>query len=147
LAALASVSAHVALLAFVAGAIPGCTPPSSGYPQGEKMRDLSGMDKEPVPLQVTLLGDGQGMTPEDLVECEGGEYVGIGIWQGPGGAVLMVGDNTPASRAGMRVGDVLLNGDILEPNRYPKGTAVRLRVLRGGAELLLTIFVGRVCFG
>ena len=78
--------------------------------------------------------------------CGGYHYNGVGILVSPGtGVVIDVGDNTPAQRAGLLVGDILLDRDQLQPDAYQPGTNLTLRVQRDGRELAIHIHIGRIC--
>jgi predicted metalloprotease with PDZ domain len=78
--------------------------------------------------------------------CGGRIYRGLGIKMAPwNGMVQEIGIDTPASRAGLEEGDLILNRDILEVDRYAAGTELVLDVLRGKDRLRLTIVVERIC--
>ncbi len=91
------------------------------------------------------------LTPEEREQNEkriSGTYVGIGVTlEAEGEEVVVVApiEGSPADRAGIRSGDVLIgvNGEsvrgedvseIVEKVKGPEGTAVRLTVLRGAEE-------------
>jgi S1-C subfamily serine protease len=84
--------------------------------------------------------DGNGWT------CGGRIYRGVGIKMAPwNGMVQEIGVDTPASRAGLEEGDVILNRDILAVDRYAAGTELLLDVQRGDRRLSLTIVIERIC--
>lgn len=79
--------------------------------------------------------------------CEGSSYVGIGITAVPGSErIVLVGDDTPASRAGLQRDDIVLNPEIWHGARR-EGELLRVVVLRAGARKVLWVLVGRVCIG
>lgn len=79
--------------------------------------------------------------------CEGSAYVGIGVTMAPAtNRIILVGDDTPASRAGLQHDDVVLNPWIWERS-HPEGTLLRVDILRGGVRRTLSLQVGRICIG
>jgi hypothetical protein len=99
------------------------------------------VDDEGIPdMHLSGMWDGNGWT------CGGRIYRGVGIKMAPwNGYVQEIGVDTPASRAGLEEGDVILNRSILEVDRYEAGTELVLDVQRGGLRLSLTIVVERIC--
>lgn len=98
---------------------------SSQQPAGEINR----------PTDVKSLKAGQGLVEAKIVageglygaSCEGGSYIGLGFTVGRNGFVLMVGENTPASRAGLTHGDVVLNeGDLMKSWELGETVVVKL---------------------
>jgi hypothetical protein len=75
------------------------------------------------------------------------KYTGIGILHSARGSVLSVGYNTPAEKAGLLVGDIILNPEVFD-GMYdgPKGTILNLRVLRGKDQLDIPIKMGTICY-
>ena len=85
---------------------------------------------------------------EDLQESTSGEFGGLGIEVGTeGGFIKVIApiDDTPADRAGLRTGDLIIKlddqsvqgmslADAIEKMRGEKGTSIRLTILREGAE-------------
>lgn len=79
--------------------------------------------------------------------CEGSSYVGVGITAEPATErIILVGDNTPASRAGLQHGDVVLNPSVWREARL-EGSWLRLRLLRRGVQLEAWVQVGKICIG
>jgi hypothetical protein len=142
---------HTAILVAALGMLPQCAGGEGGdgnvdEPLPKKLRGT-----EPAPLQVRLLAEGQTFDappPAEPAEpeCADGSYVGIGVLDDLSGRILMVGENTPASRAGLRVGDVILNAAILGPNRYPAGAVIALRVRSDADQRFVDVRVGKVCY-
>src|SRR5690349_17154375 len=79
--------------------------------------------------------------------CGGSSYVGIGITADPRTQrIILVGDDTPASRAGLRHDDIVLNPEVWrQPLR--EGMVLRVLVLRDRTKLLVTVRVGTICIG
>lgn len=79
--------------------------------------------------------------------CAGSSYVGIGVTATPGSQrIILVGDDTPASRAGLRRDDVVLNPEVWE-EAHTEGALLRVEILRGGVKLALWVLVGKICIG
>jgi len=70
-----------------------------------------------------------------LSKCDGRIYTGIGLRAALNGTILEVASGGPADKAGIRAGDVLLNGEAVEPDQYEAGTPITLRYLREEREM------------
>jgi hypothetical protein len=81
------------------------------------------------------------------VICEGSSYVGVGITAEPSTErIILVGEDTPAARAGLRRSDVVLNPAVWREARS-EGVMLHLRIRRGRARLEVPVLVGRICIG
>jgi hypothetical protein len=60
--------------------------------------------------------------------------------------IILVGDDTPASRAGLRHDDIVLNPSVWQQARV-EGALLLVRVLRDGGQVTLPVLVGRICIG
>jgi hypothetical protein len=121
-----SISLHVAVVALLFAHLP-TTPQQPPAPDGDA---TSG-----VPLDVFIIpGDGAGP------QCDG--YDGVGIRHALGGHILDVAPRSPAERAGIAAGDVLLDPLGIDL-RQPAGTTVRLSTQRGNYVLV----TARICTG
>jgi hypothetical protein len=79
--------------------------------------------------------------------CPGSRYVGVGITADPRTQrIVMVGDDTPASRAGLRPDDIVLNPDVWS-DAHQDGALLRVRVLRDGMTTVVPVRVGWICIG
>jgi len=58
--------------------------------------------------------------------------------------VILVGDDTPASRAGLRHDDIVLKPDVWR-FAHVEGALLHVLVLREGGTLTLPMLVGRIC--
>ena len=77
--------------------------------------------------------------------CKSSSYVGIGITADPRTQrVILVGENTPASRAGLQRDDIVLNPDVWE-NARQEGALLHVLILRGNVQLTMSMRVGMVC--
>lgn len=79
--------------------------------------------------------------------CAGSSYVGVGVTVEPGSErIILVGDDTPASRAGLRHDDVVLNPEVwLDAHR--EGALLHVTILRNGVQLVVAVQVGKICIG
>lgn len=79
--------------------------------------------------------------------CEGSSYIGVGITTEPKSErVILVGDNTPASRAGLQHDDIVLN-PIVWKDGHTEGALLRVLILRRGVQMVLSVLVGKICIG
>ena len=79
--------------------------------------------------------------------CAGSSYVGVGVTATPDSdRILLVGDDTPASRAGLQPDDVVLNPEVWQEART-EGALLRMLVLREGVTRVVTVLVGKICIG
>jgi hypothetical protein len=79
--------------------------------------------------------------------CPGSTYVGVGITADPRTQrIVMVGDDTPAARAGLRRDDIVLNPEVWG-DAQQDGVVLRVRVLREGGTTIVPVRVGWICIG
>lgn len=77
--------------------------------------------------------------------CDGSSYVGVGITADPRtDRIILVGENTPASRAGLRHDDIVLNPSVWQ-HAHVEGALLLVLVLREGGQVTLPVLVGRIC--
>ena len=77
--------------------------------------------------------------------CPGSSYVGVGVTADPRtDRIVLVGENTPAARPGLRLDDIVLNPEVWREPRE-EGVLLRVRVLRESAQLVLAVRVGKIC--
>lgn len=131
-AVLATVLLHSALLAFALTSCPAKTQAAS--PQQEEREE-----HETVRMRLIESEDGSNGTP-----CPD-TYRGIGIGRFAE-LVTEVLPGGPADRAGIQLGDVILNMRDLERDRYPVGHRLELHIQRDDAELRVEVVIGPVCF-
>ena len=85
-----------------------------------------------------------GLAPSGLA-CTGSSYVGVGVTADPRTErIILVGDDTPASRAGLNHDDIVLNPDVWRDSQQ-EGALLRVQVWREGAILVLPVRVGKIC--
>jgi hypothetical protein len=79
--------------------------------------------------------------------CAGSSYVGVGVTATPDSdRIILVGDDTPASRAGLQPDDVVLNPEVWQEART-EGALLRMVILREGVTRVVTVLVGKICIG
>lgn len=79
--------------------------------------------------------------------CAGSSYVGVGVTAEPGSErIILVGDNTPASRAGLQHDDIVLN-PIVWRDAHREGALLHVLVLREGVRISVPVRVGKICIG
>lgn len=79
--------------------------------------------------------------------CEGSSYIGVGVTAQPGTErIILVGDNTPASRAGLQHDDIVLNPDVWR-DVHEEGALLHMEILRDGVKMAVSVLVGKICIG
>ena len=87
-----------------------------------------------------------GLSTHGLV-CAGSSYIGVGVTATPGTErIILVGDNTPASRAGLQRDDIVLNPAVWR-DAHQEGALLRVVVLREGVKMAVSVLVGKICIG
>ena len=77
--------------------------------------------------------------------CDGSSYVGVGITADPRtDRIVLVGENTPAARAGLRHDDIVLNPSVWQ-YAHVEGALLLVLVLREGKQVTLPVLVDRIC--
>jgi len=77
--------------------------------------------------------------------CSGSSYVGVGVTADPRTErIILVGDDTPASRAGLQHDDIVLNPAVWRDS-LREGELLRVQVLREGVTLTVPVRVGKIC--
>jgi len=115
------------------------------------------IDAAPPPLPETtadkLRGGGDGVARMELrpgrpaggLACSGSSYVGVGVTADPRTErIILVGDDTPASRAGLQHDDIVLNPAVWHES-HREGDVLRVQVLREGVTMVLAVHVGKIC--
>jgi len=79
--------------------------------------------------------------------CPGSSYVGVGVTADPRTErIILVGDDTPASRAGLQHDDIVLNPAVWR-GTHQEGVVLWVQVLREGATMVVPVRVGKICIG
>lgn len=139
-------AALVAALLHVTARAP--APPGGMGPLELRLIDeetrLRGSEPQPMMQVPVKLDPLRGLAAAVETPCLGHSYRGIGIkhfW----GPIQDIGAGSPAERAGLREGDLLMNDDILGPDRYPIGTRLVLRIERDGRTMDVPVTIGEIC--
>ena len=128
-----------ALLRVTARLIPPPEPPALRAASAERLR---GAGEQLVEVDIR-----PGLATRSGRPCAGSSYVGIGITADPRtDRIIIVGDDTPASRAGLRHDDIVLNPSVWE-YAHVEGALLLVLVLRDGGQVTLPVLVGRICIG
>jgi hypothetical protein len=127
----------VALLALLDVTTSVVKPPPAGHEtSADKLYDAG--------EQIVSVDIRPGLSARGLA-CSGSSYVGVGITADPRtDRIILVGDNTPASRAGLRHDDIVLNPQVWR-DAHREGVILAVLVLREGATLTVRVRVGKIC--
>jgi hypothetical protein len=60
--------------------------------------------------------------------------------------IILVGDNTPASRAGLQHDDIVLNPEVWR-DVHEEGALLHVEILRDGVKMAVSVLVGKICIG
>lgn len=146
IAAALSLAIHLALALTLLHVTAKSPPPPPkhtewNYGSGESAIHLRGAE---LPSEVTVTPPADKGITATGQDCPDKSYVGIGIVVNPGiDLVTLVGTNTPASRAGLKAGDILLDADLARDATI--GRVVPLKVLRDGLQFDVSVTVARIC--
>ncbi|MDQ6638053.1 MAG: hypothetical protein M3Z15_00105 [Pseudomonadota bacterium] len=77
--------------------------------------------------------------------CTGSSYVGVGVTADPRTErIVIVGENTPASRAGLLHDDIVLNPSVWR-DAHQNGVVLQVMILREGVKMTVSVRVGEIC--
>jgi hypothetical protein len=77
--------------------------------------------------------------------CAGSSYVGVGVTaELRTERIILVGDDTPASRAGLQHDDIVLNPEVWQ-DAHREGIVLPVTILREGVRLTVPVRVGKIC--
>jgi hypothetical protein len=83
--------------------------------------------------------------PTSGLACSGSSYVGVGVLADPRTErIVLVGEDTPASRAGLQHDDIVLNPAVWRDS-HQEGVLLRVKVLREGVTMIVSVRVGKIC--
>jgi hypothetical protein len=141
-ATIVSVLLHLLVLfAFVTITARGVEPPPPSAEQELTAARLYGAGAQVVHIDVM-----PGL-PASGLACTGSSYVGVGVIAEPGTErIILVGEDTPASRAGLQHDDIVLNPDVWQ-HAHREGALLHLLVLREGVKMAVSVLVGKICIG
>ena len=138
-AALLSVLLHLLILSALVRVAKGAIEPPRPPEQVMTADKLRGAGEKVIRIELL-----PGLSESDLA-CADSSYIGVGITADPRTErILLVGENTPASRAGLQHDDIVLNPDVWRDARQ-EGAVLRLLVLREGVTMVVSVRVGKIC--
>ena len=77
--------------------------------------------------------------------CSGSSYVGVGVVADTRTErIMLVGEDTPASRAGLQHDDIVLNPAVWRES-HQDGALLQVQVLREGVTMIVQVRVGKIC--
>ena len=77
--------------------------------------------------------------------CAGSSYVGVGVTaELRTERIMLVGDDTPASRAGLQHDDIVLNPEVWQ-DAHREGIVLHVTILREGVKMTVPVRVGKIC--
>ncbi len=128
----------LALLRVTTSVIEPPRPPAARETNADRLRDAG--------ERIVSVDIRPGLSTSGLV-CAGSTYVGVGVTIDPRTQrIILVGDDTPASRAGLQHDDIVLNPEVWRDARR-EGALLRLLVLREGGTTTVPVRVGWICIG
>ena len=142
-AAILTVLLHLLILfALVRVTASADTPPQASSAEQETTADkLHGAGEQIISVDIR-----PGLSTQGLA-CAGSSYIGVGVTAMPGSErIILVGENTPASRAGLQRNDIVLNPGVWE-DAHTEGALLRVLVLREGVKMAVSVLVGKICIG
>jgi hypothetical protein len=141
-AALLTVLLHLLILsALVRVTTIAVRPPPAAAPQEAAAATLRDAGERIVSVDI-----GPGLSTRGFV-CEGSSYVGVGVTVEPRSErIILVGDDTPASRAGLQHDDIVLNPEVWR-DRHREGALLRVVIRRAGVTMVVAVRVGKICIG
>ena len=86
-----------------------------------------------------------GLSARGGFACAGSSYIGVGVTADPGTErIILVGDDTPASRAGLQHDDIVLNPEVWQ-DAHQEGIVLQVTILREGVKMTVPVRVGKIC--
>lgn len=133
---------HAAVVvALLRGTIAAPEPPQPPAMRGVGVDTLRDAGERLVTVEIV-----PGLSTHGLL-CPGSTYVGIGITADPRTQrIILVGDDTPASRAGLQHDDIVLNPEVWS-EAHREGALLRVLIVRDGIKMIVPVRVGWICIG
>jgi hypothetical protein len=142
-AAIMTVLLHLLIVfAFVRAAPSTVKPPPQPPAEQQATADrLHGAGEQIVDVDISPALSTRGLA------CAGSSYIGVGVTADPGSErIILVGDDTPASRAGLRHDDIVLNPSVWR-DAHTQGALLQVVILREGVTMAVSVLVGKICIG
>lgn len=144
IAAILTVLLHLLIVFALMRAAPSAVrPPPQPPAEQEATADrLHGAGEQIVSVDIS-----PGLSTTSGLVCAGSSYIGVGVTADPGSErIILVGDDTPASRAGLRHDDIVLNPSVWRDAHTP-GALLQVVILREGVKMAVSVLVGKICIG
>ena len=94
--------------------------------------------------QIVSVDIGPGLAARGFA-CAGSSYVGVGVTaELRTERIMLVGDDTPASRAGLQHDDIVLNPEVWR-DAHQEGIVLHVTILREGVKMTVPVRVGKIC--
>ena len=115
-------------------------------PQPPAEQDMTADKLHGAGEQIVSVDISPGLSTHGLA-CAGSSYIGVGVTAEPGSErIILVGDNTPASRAGLQHDDIVLNPGVWQ-DAHKDGALLHVVILRDGVKVTMSVRVGKICIG
>jgi len=138
-AATLSVLLHLLILSTLVRVATGPVHPPQPPAQEATAEKLRGGGERIARLELRL-----GLSTSALA-CAGSSYIGVGVTADPRTErIILVGEDTPASRAGLQHDDIVLNPAVWRDS-HQEGVLLRVQVLREGVTMIVPVRVGKIC--
>src|SRR5690349_9636626 len=121
-AAILTVLLHLLILSGLVRVTAGVMVKPAPPPRGQEMtaEKLHGAGERLIDVDIS-----PGLSTKGLA-CAGSSYIGVGVTSEPGSErIILVGDDTPASRAGLQHDDIVLNPGVWR-DAHTEGALLRL---------------------
>jgi hypothetical protein len=139
LAAMLSVLLHVLILSVLVRAATGSIDPPQPSEQAATADKLRGAGERIARVELR-----PGLSTSGLA-CSGSSYVGVGVTADPRTErIILVGEDTPASRAGLQHDDIVLNPAVWRDS-HMEGVLLQVQVLREAVTMIVPVRVGKIC--
>ena len=140
-AAILTVLLHLLILFALVGVTASVIKPRPPAGQEARADRVYGAGEQVIHVDIS-----PGLSASGLA-CTGSSYVGVGVTAEPRTErIILVGENTPASRAGLQHDDIVLNPAVWR-HAHQEGALLRLLILREGVQMAVSVLVGKICIG
>ena len=140
-AAILTVLLHLLILLALVGVTASMIKPRPLAGQEPRANRVYGAGEQVVDVDIS-----PGLAARGLA-CAGSSYIGVGVTAEPRTErIMLVGDDTPASRAGLQHDDIVLNPEVWR-DAHRDGIVLQVSILRDGVKMTVPVRVGKICIG